>query len=100
MLKRNNTTFVRLPSNLQRPIVGGCQCPHCAAMPRACTPMWDTLAFDDKGRSWSVHFPDLEDEKRLTIVDAIKGVATSANTDEAREKHTADCQEALDEELG
>ena len=64
IIKRGDTTFVRLPSNLHRPINGGCQCKHCAAMPKPYTPMWDTLAFDETGHSWPVHYPELETENR------------------------------------
>ena len=51
------TSFVRLPSNLQRPINGGCQCGYCKTH-KYSTPLWDTLAFDDSGYSWAVHYPD------------------------------------------
>ena len=58
-LKRGDTYYVRLPYNLQRPILGGCQCAWCER--NSAPPMWDTLAFtDDDAHAWSVHFPELD----------------------------------------
>jgi hypothetical protein len=55
--KRANTTFIKLPVNLQKEITGGCQCSYCKAHPTK-TPVWDTLATDGK-TSWTVHYPEL-----------------------------------------
>lgn len=55
-----DTIHVALPTDLQRPIKGGCSCGYCAAHPDR-MPMWDTLAIprNGEGYSYSVHFPDL-----------------------------------------
>jgi hypothetical protein len=52
------TTFIKLPENLRRPITGGCQCPFCKAHPHL-IPQWDTLASGRRGLAWTVHYPEL-----------------------------------------
>jgi hypothetical protein len=57
--RRNDTVFVALPIEAQRPIAGGCSCDWCKTHPDR-TPMWDTLAVpaDGKGAAQTVHFPE------------------------------------------
>jgi hypothetical protein len=58
--KRENTLFVALPVEVQKPIAGGCKCNYCLWNPEK-TPMWDTLALSpDSQYTWTVHYPDLE----------------------------------------
>lgn len=57
IIRRKDTTFIRLPANAQTKIKGGCQCPYCKDHPHR-EPMWDTVATD--GNSvWTVHYPDM-----------------------------------------
>lgn len=52
-----DANYIRLPSQLQRPIDGGCSCPYCKANPKL-IPTWDTLVVPKKGTAWTVHMPD------------------------------------------
>lgn len=55
------TTYIQLPSALQRPIEGGCRCPECTEVSRVFpnhVPKWDTLAIPTQGTAWTVHMPN------------------------------------------
>jgi hypothetical protein len=61
ILRTKETTFLRLPRELQREIPCGCDCSHCTKDPALAK--WDTLAIatkTPKGNdfSWTVHMPD------------------------------------------
>jgi hypothetical protein len=53
--------YLRLPSALQRPIDGGCQCRYCQAHPNE-VPSWDTLGVptieNNRLGSWTLHAPE------------------------------------------
>ena len=54
-----STVFIVLPSELRRPIDGGCSCPYCQANPSK-IPCWDTLAVATRAPdyAWTVHRPE------------------------------------------
>jgi len=50
--------FLRIPRELQRPMVGACACDYCAAHPLE-APTWDTLAVPTTAGeyTYAVHLP-------------------------------------------
>lgn len=54
---KSGAIYVRLPTQLQRPIDGGCSCAYCKEN-LTLIPAWDTWAIPPKGTAWCVHMPD------------------------------------------
>ncbi len=62
--RHEGTAYVRLPEELQMPILMGCNCDFCKAHPHL-TPKWDVLCVPmgvNPGRhTWTLHMPELAD---------------------------------------
>jgi len=65
LVETENEIYLRLPSELQRRVIGGCNCPYCKQHEER-KPAWDTLVIPKNTPiesrwiegSWTVHMPD------------------------------------------
>lgn len=59
--------YLRIPSELQRPIDGGCHCTHCLAHPKE-APAWDTFGVPlEQGKaSWVLHAPEWRSSDKVS----------------------------------